>query len=263
MTPHTSHRALQAANAEGARDAGRDPARDSAVDTPPEPACALGAESVPDPVPDPVLKPDGPAPDASQTLSAVLLALAAQTDRERISIGDLVAALGDRALGALLFIFAFPNVLPVPPGTSTLLGAPLIFLAAQLMLGRAPWLPAVVSRRSLLQADFAVLVRRVVPWLQRAERLLRPRLTWAAGPPMEHALGAVCLLLALVLVLPIPLGNMLPALAISLMALAVLERDGLWALGGLVVAGLSAVVVSGVVLAMVEAGIFLLRQVLA
>ena len=263
MTPHTSHRALQAANAEGARDAGRDPARDSAVDTPPEPACALGAESVPEPVLEPVLKPDGPAPDGSQTLSAVLLALAAQTDRERISIGDLVAALGDRALGALLFIFAFPNVLPVPPGTSTLLGAPLIFLAAQLMLGRAPWLPAVVSRRSLLQADFAVLVRRVVPWLQRAERLLRPRLTWAAWPPMEYALGAVCLLMALVLVLPIPLGNMLPALAISLMALAVLERDGLWALAGLVAAGLSAVVVSGVVFAMIKAGLFLLQEVLA
>ncbi len=207
--------------------------------------------------------PDPPPHDSGQTLSAVLLDLAAQTDRERISVADLLAALGDRALGALIFIFAFPNVLPVPPGTSTLLGAPLVFLAAQLMLGRTPWLPAVVSRRSLLQADFAVLVRRVVPWLQRAERLLRPRLSWAAGPPMEYALGAVCLLLALVLVLPIPLGNMLPALAISLIALAVLERDGLWALAGLVAAVISAVVVSGVVFALFKAGIYLLREAFA
>ena len=215
------------------------------------------------PDPDPHPNPDFQAINAGQTLSAVLLVLAHQTDRERISIGDLLTALGDRALGALLFIFAFPNVLPVPPGTSTLLGAPLVFLAAQLMLGRAPWLPAVVARRSLLHADFAILVRRVAPWLQRAERLLRPRLPWAARPPMEYALGAVCLLLALVLVLPIPLGNMLPALAISLIALAVLERDGLWALAGLVVAVVSAVVVSGVVFALVKAGYFLLRQVLA
>jgi hypothetical protein len=214
----------------------------------------------PGPDPNPV---DPAAPDTGQTLSAVLLALAAQTDRERISIGDLLAALGDRALGALLFIFAFPNVLPVPPGTSTLLGAPLIFLSAQLMFGRTPWLPAVVSRRSLLHPDFVVLVHRVVPWLQRAERLLRPRLTWAALPPVEYALGAVCLLLALVLVLPIPLGNMLPALAISLIALAVLERDGLWAIAGLVVAVISAVVVSGVVFALVKAGLFLLREAFA
>ena len=216
-----------------------------------------------DPDPDPNHHPDPQVINRGQTLSAVLLALAQQTDRERITIGDLLAALGDRALGALLFIFAVPNVLPMPPGTSTLLGAPLVFLAAQLMLGRPPWLPAVVARRSLLHADFATVVRRVVPWLQRAERLLRPRLPWAARPPMEYALGGVCLLLALVLVLPIPLGNMLPALAISLIALAVLERDGLWALAGLVVAVVSAVVVSGVVFALGKAGLYLLRQVLA
>lgn len=223
------------------------------------PPYAAMSTADPDPHPDP-RPPEDPA---SSSLSAVLLALALRTDRERISIGDLLAALGDRALGALLFIFAFPNVLPVPPGTSTLLGAPLVFLAAQLMLGRTPWLPAFVSRRSLLQADFAALVRRVVPWLQRAERLLRPRFTWAVLPPMEHALGAVILLLSLVLVLPIPLGNMLPALAISLMALAVLERDGLWALAGLFIAVVSAVVVSGVVFALIKAGLFLLHQVLA
>lgn len=222
----------------------------------------IGEDSGGDTETDGARDPAALAQHGGQTLSAVLLALAAQTDRERISIGDLLAALGDRALGALLFIFAFPNVLPVPPGTSTLLGAPLIFLAAQLMFGRTPWLPAVVSKRSLLQSDFAALVRRVVPWLQRAERLLRPRLPWAALPPMEYALGAVCLLLALVLVLPIPLGNMLPALAISLMALAVLERDGLWALAGLVVAVLSVLVVWGVVFAMIKAGLFLLQQVL-
>jgi hypothetical protein len=223
----------------------------------------VDADAAGDPSGEPGADHEPPAQHAGQTLSAVLLALAMQTERERISIGDLLAALGDRALGALLFIFAFPNVLPVPPGTSTVLGAPLIFLAAQLMLGRTPWLPAVVSKRSLLHADFVVLVRRVVPWLQRAERLLRPRLRWAALPPMEYLLGAVCLLLAVVLVLPIPLGNMLPALAISLMALAVLERDGLWALAGLVVAVVSVVVVWGVVFAVVKAGLFLLREVLA
>ena len=216
----------------------------------------------PDAGPGPGPGPQLHADPVSSSLSTVLLALALQTHRERISIGDLLAALGDRALGALLFIFAFPNVLPVPPGTSTLLGAPLVFLAAQLMLGRSPWLPAFVARRSLLHADFVILVRRVVPWLQRAERLLRPRLTWLVLPPMEYAIGGVSLLLALVLVLPIPLGNMLPALAISLMALAVLERDGLWALAGLVAALVSAVVVSGVVFALVKAGFFLLQQVL-
>ena len=193
----------------------------------------------------------------------MLTALSADTQRERISVGNLLVALGDRATAALLFIFAFPNVLPTLTGTSTVLGAPLIFLAAQLTLGRAPWLPAFVAKRSMSRADFSSLVTRVVPWLLRAESLLRPRLGALARPPIEHLIGLLALLLAVVLVLPIPLGNVLPALAISLLALGVLERDGVWVLAGLAVAVAAASVVSGVVFAMIKAGVYFFAQVLS
>jgi hypothetical protein len=195
-------------------------------------------------------------------LSAMLHILAQDDSRERIAVSDLLEALGDRALAALLFVFAVPNVLPVPPGTSTILGAPLVFLAAQLAFGRKPWLPAVIARRTMTRADFAALVQRIGPWLARAERLLRPRAMGLALPPMEYLVGLVCLLLAIVLVLPVPLGNMLPALAISLLALGILERDGLWILAGLVTGVASAVVVSGVVFAMVKAAVFFVTEVL-
>ncbi|MBB1076031.1 exopolysaccharide biosynthesis protein [Rhodoferax sp. 4810] len=202
-------------------------------------------------------------PQGGRALSIILWELAADTQRERVAIRDLLVALGDRATGALLFIFAFPNVLPTPPGTSTILGAPLVFLAAQLMLGRAPWLPQFVAKRSMTRADFSMLVKRITPWLQRAESLLRPRFTGLALPPMEHVVGLLALLLAILLVLPIPLGNVLPALAISLMALGVLERDGLWVLTGLAVSVAAVAVVSGVVFAMVKAALFFFAQVLA
>ena len=199
---------------------------------------------------------------AKATLLSMLQALAQDDSRERISIGDLLAALGDRALAALLFVFAVPNVLPVPPGTSTILGAPLVFLAAQLAFGLRPWLPRVIADRTMSRDDFAALVRRISPWLTRAERLLRPRAVVLVLPPMEYLVGLVCLLLAVVLVLPIPLGNMLPALAISLLALGILERDGLWILAGLAAAAVSAAVVSGVVFAMVKAAIYFFTKVL-
>lgn len=184
------------------------------------------------------------------------------TQRERIAISDLLVALGDRATGALIFIFAFPNVLPTPPGTSTILGAPLIFLAAQLMLGRAPWLPAFVANRSMSRSDFTTLVKRILPWLKRAEALLRPRLVSLTLPPMEYVVGLLSLVLAVLLVLPIPLGNVLPALAISLMALGVLERDGLWVLTGLAVSVAAVSVVYGVLFAMVKATWYFFNQVL-
>jgi hypothetical protein len=196
-----------------------------------------------------------------RALSTLLLALSADPLRERISIGDLLTALGDRATAALMFIFAFPNVLPTPPGTSTLLGAPLIFLAAQLMLGQTPWLPALVANRSMTRSDFSTLVRRIVPWLERAESLLRPRLKGLARSPMAHLVGLLSLLLAVLLVLPIPLGNVLPALAISLMALGLLEHDGVWVVAGLVATVAAVSVVSGMVFAMTRAALFFLTQV--
>ena len=196
-------------------------------------------------------------------LSSILQGLAEDDARERIAVGDLLAALSDRALGALLFVFACPNALPALPGTSVILGAPLVLLAAQLAFKRQPWLPGFIARRSMARTDFQALIARICPWLQRAERMLRPRASALALPPMEYLVGLVCLLLAIVVLLPIPLGNMLPALAISMLALGILERDGYWVVGGLAVAAASAVLVSGVVFASVQAVLFMVMKYLA
>jgi hypothetical protein len=198
-----------------------------------------------------------------QALSSILQGLAEDDARERIAVGDLLAALSDRALGALLFVFACPNALPALPGTSVILGAPLVLLAAQLAFKRQPWLPGFIARRSMARADFQALISRICPWLQRAERMLRPRASALALPPMEYLVGLVCLLLAIVVLLPIPLGNMLPALAISMLALGILERDGYWIVGGLAVAAAAAVLVSGVVFASVQAVLFMMMKFFA
>ena len=52
--------------------------------------------------------------------SALLRDFAGTVARERVSVGDIVAALGDRGLGVLIAIFAIPNMLPsaVPFGNS-------------------------------------------------------------------------------------------------------------------------------------------------
>ncbi len=203
----------------------------------------------------------GTPPHEERRLSVILAALVADGTRTRIGIGELVAAMQDRAFGVLMFVFAIPNVLPTPPGVSSVLGAPLLLLSLQLALGKpTPWLPQFIARRSLPAAEFGAVVRRVVPWIARAERLLKPRLEVLARPPAERLIGVVCLLLAIVLFLPIPLGNMLPALAIAIFSLAILERDGIAVLIGYVLSAVSVVVVAGVVYAMVVSAIFLLKN---
>lgn len=199
----------------------------------------------------------------TKTLSTVLTEIAKDTSREFIAINDLIDLLGGRGRAALILIFAFPNVLPAPPGLSALLGLPLLYLSVQMMLGRMPWLPRFIGERPIKRDRFDQLVERLVPWLARAERLLRPRWSWLVGHWAEHVLGALCLVLAAVLALPIPLGNMLPALAICLIALGVLERDGVWVVVGTLVGLASLALVSGVVYALVKSTIFLLLNAFA
>jgi hypothetical protein len=67
-------------------------------------------------------------------------------------------------------------------------------------------------------------------------------------------------LLAIIVFLPIPLGNMLPALAICLLALGILERDGVWILAGLATAAASVALVWGVLYALIRSALFLLEN---
>ena len=179
------------------------------------------------------MTPDTVAPSHRRpTLSDVLTALAADWDQPRISVGQLILALGDRGLIGLLLILAFANVIPNPPGTSAVLGLPMLYLSWQMMRGGMPWLPQFLAARSFDIDHFRTVVARAMPYLNRVERLLRPRITTLSTPAAFRLLGAVCLLLSIVLVLPIPFGNLLPAAAIAIIALGALERDGVWITGG-------------------------------
>ncbi len=204
-----------------------------------------------------------PTPHGADTkrLSALLEEIAADPERERISIADLMEAMQLRAFGALLLIFALPNVVPTPPGTSAILGLPLVYLTLQLMLGRTPWLPKFIKDRSMSRGDFAAVVRKIAPMLARAEKLLKVRMEEFTTPTAERAVGALCLALAIVLFLPIPLGNMLPAFAISIIALGILERDGLWIVTGAAIGAVSLLIVWGVVWALVKTVAYLLFHV--
>ncbi|WP_408015589.1 exopolysaccharide biosynthesis protein [Rhizobium alarense] len=195
--------------------------------------------------------------------SEILAMLAADEKRDRISVADLFTAMGDRTFGALMLIFAVPNLVPTPPGTSAILGAPLIFLAAQMMLGKSPWLPDVIARRSMTRSDFSAVTERAAPWIARAERMLQPRLSLLTYPPAENIIGGLCLVLAIILFLPLPLGNILPALAICLFAFGMLERDGVWVLAGGLVFVASVVVIGGVLVAGFMATMHILQQAFA
>jgi hypothetical protein len=190
-------------------------------------------------------------PPPHDVLSRVLLALSNDVQRDRICIGDLLLAMHDQALATLILFFALPNMLPVPPGTSGVLGVPLLFLVAQLALGLPAWLPQSIAASSITRERFAALTQRLLPWLARVEPLLRPRWPALSTPLPVRLAGLLCFVLVAVLALPVPLGNVAPAFAISAMMLGVLRHDGAWLLAG-AVAGVAAL---GIAVAVIWAGL--------
>ncbi|MGA0605761.1 exopolysaccharide biosynthesis protein [Phenylobacterium sp. VNQ135] len=178
--------------------------------------------------------------DRHQPLSEVLQEIA-DAPSERITVNELSARFGGRALGALLLIFGILCLLPLPPGGTTIFGLPLLLLAPQLMMGaRAPWLPQRLRCREIALDDLRAGLPRVVRWLRRIEGLSRPRFIFLFSGVGQRLIGFVCTLLALVLILPIPLGNLLPAAAVCVLSLSLVQRDGLLALVGYAAAATSA-----------------------
>jgi hypothetical protein len=178
-------------------------------------------------------------PHVRQPLSEILREISEQA-APTVSVGELMERFGGRAMGALLLVFGIACTLPLPPGGTTIFGAPLVLLAPQLMIGsRAPWLPARMRAQTIATADLRRGLPRVLRWLKRIEAVSRPRLLFLFGAWGHRAIGLVCTLLALVLILPIPLGNMLPAAAVSVLSLSLVQRDGVLALFGYALAVLS------------------------
>ena len=143
-------------------------------------------------------------------------------------------------------LFAAFNLLPLPPGTSAILGLPLIIVSAQMVYGtKQAWLPSALANRSLNADTFRSMMDWIIPRLIRIERVIRPRYWPFWRKQGDRIIGCIALLLAIVVTLPIPLGNWLPAFATALLGLALSERDGLLlAVGGAVCVAAMVVIVA-------------------
>ncbi|GGL43639.1 MULTISPECIES: exopolysaccharide biosynthesis protein [Caulobacter] len=179
-----------------------------------------------------------------------------EDERPVLTVGQMLEQFDSRAFGAMLLVFGLLNCLPLPPGSSTILSLPILLLAPQIAWGSdVPWLPRKLVEHPLKRDDLRGLFRRLTPIVRRMELVTRPRLKILFGPVGERLIGVVCTLLALVLVLPIPLGNLAPGATVAVLALALLQRDGLLALLGYLMAAVSVgllVLSAGVVAAAVE-----------
>lgn len=189
----------------------------------------------------------GPNRRRPRRLSELFTQLARDADGA-VSIGAIRDAMGNRSFAPLLVLFAGFNLLPLPPGTSAILGVPLLIISAQMVYGsKQVWLPSYVSNRSLSAKTFCSMMDWIIPRLTRIEQVIRPRYWPFWRRRGDRIIGFVALIMAIVVTLPIPLGNWLPAFATALLGLALSERDGILLAVGGAVSVISMIVIAGVV----------------
>ena len=171
-------------------------------------------------------------------LSEELADLRTRAGDRPVALREVIVALGSRAYLLLVMLLALPFLQPVPlPGLSTPLGLAIVLVALRLSLGRRAWLPMKIQRAKLPAGFFGRVIRLTGRMLRFLESVLRPRwpaLTETGRLNQLHALVILMAALILLLPLPIPFSNMLPAWAIFLLACGLLERDGLFILLGYV-----------------------------
>lgn len=156
---------------------------------------------------------------------------------ERVTFRDVLTRLRHRAFGFTLLIFALPCCLPMPPGIPTVCGIAIVIIALNLIGARQRlWLPGAIADKSIARADLARMLGRVAPYLERLERICKPRLGVITEPVGKILIGIVIFSLGFIMILPIPfLGNMPPGFAASVIAIGMTERDGLIVLIGALV----------------------------
>ncbi|MFZ5861318.1 MAG: exopolysaccharide biosynthesis protein [Nitrospirota bacterium] len=158
-----------------------------------------------------------------------------------LTLRRIVEILHGRGFDVLVIVLVLPFCQPIPlPGLSTPFGLALMFFGFRIALRQRPWLPDWLLRREISHETLAKIVNGAVAVAKRLEKLIHPRLRfmkhwWSFNAVNGLAIASSAFLL--MLPLPIPFSNTIPAWSILLLALGMMEEDGAVILLGYMMAG--------------------------
>ena len=178
-----------------------------------------------------------PLRDSAGRLSATLRNMSAALSGRTMSLRRVLELIGEEGMLLVCAVLALPFLIPVSiPGVSTVFGLAIVLFSVGVTINRVPWLPARILDRDLPADALQQTFRKTERIVERLERIVRPRLPVVSSTPVARALHGTGLVLAgLLLMVPfgfVPFSNTLPALAVVLLALGMLERDGWLIVGG-------------------------------
>lgn len=165
-----------------------------------------------------------------------VLAEAQTSGAERLDLGALAQALKERAFGLMVLALALPCCLPFVYLIPQIVALPILVLTGQMASGRhVPWLPAKLTTRDFDIAAMRTVVARGKKWFGWTEHFSKPRLLALSGPRATRVVGALMMIPAASILVPLPSTNTVPGIGVTITSIGLIERDGLMILLGLFV----------------------------
>jgi len=160
---------------------------------------------------------------------------------DEVSVRDVLSQFGDRSFMPFMLILALIGITPVGaiPSVPTFLGLCIALVAAQFAFGREHmWLPNFIADRSVNSGKLAKGTDKAGSVADTLDDLTKPRLEWLVRGPARRVAGGIILVLCICLpVLElVPFAAAAPFLAIAILSLALMVRDGLVLLIGALLA---------------------------
>jgi hypothetical protein len=162
------------------------------------------------------------------------------------SVERILSSIGEDHFEASLMMFSIPAIVPVP-GPSGLVTMPTGVIACQMVAGHKQIrLPRFILKKSVSRRALAVAIHTILPILEAAEKVVRPRWSWINHSIWRQVIGLFVLLLAIATAFPLFGFNALHATSIFVISLGMAEKDGLAVMIGVVAGVLSlAILASG------------------
>ena len=156
--------------------------------------------------------------------SVVLQDLSDHAPAGQFTISWLLERLDGHAFGIVILLLALVGMVP---GICVLAAILLLVPASEMIAGRvAPTFPRRLADRPFPTRYLTSAVQRANPVLRHVEKAIHPR--WRIPREISNrVVGAAVVLMAVLLVAPIPMIQVLPASVIATIALAYIEEDGL------------------------------------
>lgn len=192
-----------------------------------------------------------------ESLSESLERLLTTEKGHAITLGEILDRVGSKGFGLLMMVLALPSALPVPAaGYSTPFGILFVFLGFQMLIGRRePWLPQWARKISFKASMAEKMLAGAAKAFGLLERLVKPRFEWVASRPGMAFMSVLVMLMACLMILPIPLTNTFPAMVIFMIGVGVCERDGLFAAGAVVLGILAVAFYAFVIYLLITVGV--------